>query len=329
MKKIKRYILRLLRALPFGLQGAEREIMGSSNTGEDGTVITQEVSDERVSKHLLKGEVTQEVEELRYRTYKVAGESENYNYLGNGVAVKKEEKTEKKTERTKFNVTQENKIICSSILNELKHIDDYGVENYRIEITYNDVVRFKLEQFANAINVRIDEKNDVFETSLRFWKEPDKYNTTSRQFLNELKKAVELKNAYAISRNEILTSIKTISFCTYKASGDDDFTIYGFTEGCKYKGSSETDDEYILTFTWDSYTRIPINLESKYYSKSMDDKYRNHTRKNVEIMATPVEKKYFCQICGAEVDEYSASIQMADGKPIICKNCMKKTIEKS
>ena len=72
MKKIKRCILRLLRALPFGLQGAEREIMGSSNTGEDGTVITQEVSDERVSKHLLKGEVTQEVEELRYRTYKVA-----------------------------------------------------------------------------------------------------------------------------------------------------------------------------------------------------------------------------------------------------------------
>jgi DNA-directed RNA polymerase subunit RPC12/RpoP len=127
----------------------------------------------------------------------------------------------------------------------------------------------------------------------------------------------------------MLTSIKTISFCTYKASGDDDFTIYGFTEGCKYKGSSETDDEYILTFTWDSYTRVPLNLESKYYSKSMDDKYRNHTRKNIEIMAAPVEKKYFCQICGAEVDEYSANIQMADGKPVICKNCMKKTIEKS
>jgi transcription elongation factor Elf1 len=61
----------------------------------------------------------------------------------------------------------------------------------------------------------------------------------------------------------------------------------------------------------------------------MDDKYRNHTRKNVEITATPIEKKYFCQICGAEVDEYSANIQMADGKPVICKNCMKKTIEKS
>ena len=49
MKKIKRYILGFLKALPFGLQGAECEIMGSSNTGEDGTVITQEVSDERVS----------------------------------------------------------------------------------------------------------------------------------------------------------------------------------------------------------------------------------------------------------------------------------------
>ena len=62
MKKIKGYMLNLLRALPFGLQGAEREIMGSNNTGEDGTVVTQEVSDERVAKHLLKGEVTQYLE---------------------------------------------------------------------------------------------------------------------------------------------------------------------------------------------------------------------------------------------------------------------------
>ena len=187
MKKIKGYMLNLLRALPFGLQGAEREIMGSNNTGEDGTVVTQEVSDERVAKHLLKGEVTQEVEELRYRTYKVANESEEYKYIGSGLAEKKEKKPEKKSERTKFNVTQENKIICSSILNELKHMDDYGVENYRIEITYNDIVRFKLEQFAHTINVKVDEKKGIFETTLRFWKEPDRYNITSRPFLNELK----------------------------------------------------------------------------------------------------------------------------------------------
>ena len=92
MNKIKKYLLNLWYGLPFGLKAADTEIMGSNNNGSDGSSIHQEVSDERVAKHLLKGEVTQEVEELRYRTYKVAGESENYEYLGNGVAVKSDKK---------------------------------------------------------------------------------------------------------------------------------------------------------------------------------------------------------------------------------------------
>ena len=327
MKKIKHFLLGLFKALPFGLQGAEREIMGSNNTGEDGTVITQEVSDERVAKHLLKGEVTQEVEELRYRTYKVSNESENYAYAGNGVAFKKDKETKPRHKRVKFNVTQENKIICSSILKELQHVDDYGTEEYRIEITYNDVVRFKLEQFAHTINVKINETEGVVETTLRFWKNNDKYKTTSRPFLNALKQAIKLDNEYAISRNEILSSVKTISFSTYKASGDDDFTTYAFTEGCKYIGSSETDDEYMLTFAWDSYIRTPLNLEEKYYSKSMDDKYKAKERKNVDLNLSPLEKKYFCPICGREIDEYSANIQMADGKQAICTECLKKTLK--
>lgn len=328
MKKIKNFILGLFKALPFGLQGAEREIMGSNNTGDDGTVITQEVSDERVAKHLLKGEVTQEVEELRYRTYKVANESEKYQYVGNGVAFKSENDDSPKRSRTKYNVTQENRIICSSILKELQHMDNYGVDEYRIEITYNDIVRFKLEQYAHTINVKIDETSGIIETSLRFWKTSDKYKTTSRQFLNALEKAVKLDNEYAISKNEILSSVKTISFSTYKASGDDDFVTYAFTEGCKYVGSSETDDEYVLTFAWSSYIRMPLNLEEKYYSKTMDDKYKAVERKNVDLNLTPLEKKCFCPICGREVDEYSANIQMADGRKPICNDCMKKTLKK-
>lgn len=327
MKRIKERVLGVLRALPFGLQGAEREIMGSNNTGEDGTVITQEVSDERVAKHLLKGELTQEVEELRYRTYKVSNESENYNYAGNGVAFKAEGIETPRKDRTKFNVTQENRIICSSILKELQHVDNYGAEEYRVEISYNDIVRFKLEQFAHTINVRIDESEGVIETTLRFWKAADKYKITSRPFLNALKKAVDLDNKYAISRNEILSSVKTISFSTYKASGDDDFTTYAFTDGCRYIGSSETDDEYTLTFAWDSYVRSPLNLEEKYYSKTMDDKYKARERKNVDLNLSPLEKKHFCHLCGREVDEYSANIQMADGQPPICNECLKKALK--
>ena len=54
MRKIKDYFLRLFYGLPFGLKGADTEIMGSNNSSEVGTNITQEVSDERVAKHFTE-----------------------------------------------------------------------------------------------------------------------------------------------------------------------------------------------------------------------------------------------------------------------------------
>jgi hypothetical protein len=80
MNKVINRLKSLFYSLPFGLKAADSEIMGANSTGEvDDTVIQQQVNDKRVAKHLLKGEITQEVEELRYRTYKVDKESNKYN----------------------------------------------------------------------------------------------------------------------------------------------------------------------------------------------------------------------------------------------------------
>ena len=81
MNKIKKVLLNLWYGLPFGLKAAGDEIMGGGEADQAGTEINQQVTDKRVAKHLLKGEVTQEVEELRYRTYKVANDSEKYKYV--------------------------------------------------------------------------------------------------------------------------------------------------------------------------------------------------------------------------------------------------------
>ena len=156
MNKIKKYLLNLWYGLPFGLKAADSEIMGSKSVEDNDTSIHQEVSDERVAKHLLKGEVTQEVEELRYRTYKVDKESQNYKYLGNGIAVK-EKDSEKPTERTKFKFTQENEAICESVLESLNQVGKHGVERYRFEIDYKEFVRFKVEKFITKVDVDINE----------------------------------------------------------------------------------------------------------------------------------------------------------------------------
>lgn len=330
MSKIKKFFLNLWYGLPFGLKAAGDEIMGAGEADQTGTEIQQQVSDQRVAKHLLKGEVTQEVEELRYRNYKVAGEADNFEYLGNGVAVKKEN-GKKAAQKDKYKFSQENGLMVSTVLEELNRVNDYGVEKYRLEINYNSLTRFKIEQFVTLIDVNIDVRKEtnptIIETTLHFEKQPDPYNPKARPFLNELVKLRDVKTQYQIERNEMASSIDNMNFVTYKATNELDFTNYAFVEGAKFKSLEETEHEYLVTYEWPGYVRIPLDLEGKYYSKSMDEKYRNNERKEVAPEMVNVERKAYCSVCGAEMSVYDADIQRADGREPVCKNCLEKALK--
>lgn len=325
MNKIKKYLLNIWYGLPFGLKGADTEIMGSGVKDDNGTTINQEVSDQRVAKHLLKGEVTQEVEELRYRTYKVANESEKYKYLGNGVAIKEE--NEKPKERTKFKFSQDNENICESVLESLKQVGNYGVEKYRFEINYENFIRFKIEKFATKVDVNINQEEGLIETTLHFNSEPNPYDSTSMPFINEITKLLNLKSEYEINKNEIASSIKDFSFSTYKASNEDDFVTYSFTNGGKFVKFEKNGYEFLMTLKWEEYTRFPLNLEAKYYSKSMAEKYKNKEKKETVVSLAEVERKRYCSVCGKEMSVYDADIQEASGEEIVCKDCMKKILK--
>ena len=275
---------------------------------------------------MLKGEITQEVEELRYRTYRVANESEKYKYLGNGVAIK-EEKGEKPTDRKKYKFTQENENICESVLEGLNQVGNYGVERYRFEIYYESFVRFKVEKFATKVDVNINDKTGLIETTLHFNSEPNPYDGTSMPFINEISKLLNVKSEYEIKRSEIASSIKNFSFCTYKATNEDDFVTYSFVNGGKFKNFVQNGYEFLLTLTWDEYMRVPLNLEAKYYSKSMAEKYENNERKDAPISLAEAERKRYCSVCGKEMSVYDADIQEASGQKPICKECMQKALK--
>lgn len=324
MNKFKKYLINLLYGLPFGLKAAGDEIMGGNGTSGNDTNIGQEVSDERVAKHLLKGEVTQEVEELRYRTYKVENESKNYSYLGNGIAVREDKP--KQVSKTRFKFTQDNENICETVLQSLRQVGNYGTEKYRFEIDYNSFVRFKIEKFATKIDVDINEETGKIETTLHFSTEPNPYDASSMPFINELKKLFDVKNEYQILRNEIASSIKNISFTTYKAYNEDDFVNYSFINGANFKSFKQEGYEYLLTFEWNEYLRLPLDLESKYYSKSMAEKYANKEKKDVDISMVQAERKRYCSVCGKEMSVYDADIQEADGHEPICTECMQKVL---
>lgn len=327
MNKIKKFFLNFWYGLPFGMKAMGDEIMGSNAVDSNGTTVGQEVSDERVAKHLLKGEVTQEVEELRYRTYKVENESKNYKYIGNGVVVK-ENKVEKERDRTKFKFTQESSIVCESVSDSLKQVGSYGTEKYMFEIDYNSLVRFRVEKFITKIDVDINDDIEKVETTLHFSTEPNPYDAASMPFINEIKKLLDVKSEYEASRHEISSSIVNLTFTTYKAYNEADFVNYCFINGAKFKSFKQEGYEYLLTFEWDEYIRMPLDLETKYYSKSMAEKYEKKERKNVDVSVVQGERKRYCSICGKEMSVYDADIQEADGHEPICKECMKQVLNK-
>ena len=326
LDRIKRFITSIYYGLPFGLKGADKEIMGTGSKDANGTEISQEVSDQRVGKHLLKGEVTQEVEELRYRMYKVSNESENYKYLGGGVAIKNEEK--KDVEKTRFKFSQDNENVCESVLSSLKQVGNVGAERYRFEIDYSEFVRFKVEKFATRVDVDIDEKEKKIETVLHFNTEPNPYDAASMPFINELSKLMTATNEYEVSRNEIASSIKNFSFVTYKAVNEDSFVTYNFINGGKFKSIRKDKHEFLLTLTWEEYMRLPMNLELKYYSKTMAEKYEKNERKESAVSIGNVERKAYCYVCGREMELYDYDIQKANGQEPICKECMKKVMNR-
>jgi hypothetical protein len=284
MGKIFDKVKSILYALPFGLKAANEEILGGGDPTQEGHEISQHMQNKSVYQDLINGEVTQEVEELRYGMYKVGREADNYEYIGSGVAIKKEKN---KNKDGKIRFSQENKLVCAGVNEELKRVGkDYGFESYTMNISYDNLVKFKLEKYATQVDVLID--GEKIKTVIHFNEFPNVYEGTSMPFINELKKLYDLShtenNEYGISRNEIASSMLTLHFTTFKATNDEpDLMSYLFVSPT-FKGIEKDNGEYLLSYEWATYNRE--DLTDKFFSKEMQDKYdRKEKRKN----ATSVE----------------------------------------
>jgi len=338
MNKILNAIKSILYSLPFGLKAADSEIMGSNISGNgNDTTINQQVNDKRVAKHLLKGEITQEVEELRYRTYKVDRESKNYNYIGHGLASKKrknEYETKKSINIIRF--TQENKLICNDILTELNHVDNYGVEKYTVNIDYYFPVRFKFQEFLTHVDVVIKSGEQAV-TTLRFSDVRNPQNVKSKPFVTELEKLEALFNnndTYGLSRNDFATSMLCMNFTTFNASDDHpDVVTYTFTNP-ELIGVHHEDGEFKLLYKWKEHDSI--DLTDKFYNAELEEKYKNKEKKKTNIgiesdddswWEEHSKKVIMCSKCGKPIKVFSDGYVM-DNKTSepVCLKCYEKSL---
>lgn len=286
----------LLRRLKIGLytffaslKKTEETILTpiTNDNGENG--VHKEVHNQRVSQHLLKGEITQEVVDLRYRDYTVASAAKNLRYTPDGRVVK----IKNDSNSTKFTVI--NKDIRLSILDSISFEKDRKFEHtHTLQMKYNVIPRFKLEKSCITMDVNIDAKTVI----LHFIKHFNVYNQ-DKPFINELKKICD--NNLPLARHEF-NELEEIKFISFKINGVDDYIQYIFKK-LNAINIEEKDTEYVLTYNFDSYEME--NLIDKFYSEEMAAKYENHEKKHVQMDNTLEEKEYeMCEICGKPIIEY-------------------------
>lgn len=84
-----------------------------------------------------------------------------------------------------------------------------------------------------------------------------------------------------------------------------------------------------MTYSWKEYIRNDFNAVEKYYSPTMAKKYENHERRSgSDIPLASVERVRYCSACGKQINVYDGDILEADGKQVLCLDCLKKAMEK-
>ncbi|MBR6515733.1 MAG: hypothetical protein IKT40_02640 [Bacilli bacterium] len=318
-----KFLKKLISYLSFGLKSANDEMLSQKvnlNSDNDGIVQVQE--SRNVYKDIKQGEVTQEVEELRHSTYRVDRESKKYKYLGEGTAEKIE--TDSNVKEGEYHFTLQNKINCDGVLDSFNKLDNntYDVKSYTLDIKYHDIPRFRLERFCKMITVDIEK--GIAKIKLHFSSFYDSYDSTSKSFLNSIGNLENISSYYEIKNNEFCSNILNISFTTYKSNGEDDLISYHFNN-LEYLGYEKNYFEHVITYKASTYSRV--DLLDKYYSKTMDNKYKNNERKNSTYVIQVEERVGNCDVCGNEMSIYDYDITKETFGYSICSKCLEKNLK--
>lgn len=274
-------------ALFWGMKGVDSLLTTNQKT-QGGSAF--EVSDDAgggVFKDILEQKVTQEVQELRYTSYKVAKESKKYRYVGNGKVVKKTESqlSEKhglidETDNLPIILIQDSALICEDVLTSLNEVNNTNSKkvfhDYTIKIERDCMPRFRIENYVKKLVLKQADGNYVLD--LYCSKYPRQFSEKKdRAFLSELKRIKD-----GVARNSDMLDFQTLSFVTTNAWGVDDWFRFSFND-FELDGISEFDGNYIIRLGCQA-SLFMENLLDKIYSESAEKKYENKEAKENAVI---------------------------------------------
>lgn len=280
MKKLFYKIKLFFTYLFTGMKAAD-DVMTSSNKelSSGGVKEEQKVEENNLYASLLKGEVTQEVKDLRYEMYESVRKSRDWKYIGNGQAVKRNKMLVKPPVKIddedglKVVLIQDNKVYFegpdTSVSNaeKLTKVRVEADAQHTFKATHEYFVRHKIETYANKVVVKLMGENQ-FKLDFYLSEYPIE-NDPRAVFVTK-----ELESLYKSgSRTSDLTDLKTLTFTTDKAYGDDDWKIYDFNVG-EFTGIKKFDGNYIISFNA-SMTNEVNDTAKEFYDKESIRKFEN------------------------------------------------------
>ena len=325
-KWIKKWTTQLIIGLVAGMRKTESDMFTAAGIStEVGSEINQQVRDNRISKKLLRGEITQEVKELVWRTYKVDRESHEYEYFSPTLAKKKGKKVmdekavkyENSENMALITIQGNNKVGEKLNISAYASYDekgnqedketykkedsvDVGEVEYTVHITRQYTARYRIEEFIRRVVVKqdgvVEEGDKKVRLDLYVSKYPNSSAYKSKGFVREVERIMQS------GKPSDVYEFETLSFVTNKAAKFYDGVKFVFGD-FQYVGTVEYDGCYIIKF--DAQILTEEDLIEKYRCEELDEKYERKAPKETTIQADIYAdsniQTYRCAECGKEV----------------------------
>ena len=304
LNKIKIWVSSLF----YGLSSGENLIQGQTVENNDSkTIGIQQIKEtNRVSHALLRGELTKEVKDLRYRDYKISENARRFNVIGESVI---------KLENPSLDIqiplvfSGANHEVCQGLLESLS---SQNQSSYTLKIEYNNSVRFLLEKYCSHFSVK---KNEI---ELYFKVTPNKNIISNKSFCQYIQRIVNNFTTCEYS------TLKKIWFVSYKIPTVPNFIKFEFNNLVLSKIEID-DNEFKFTY---GFTYKEINdLTEKFKSQELEENYKNKVPKNLgeEDIKYNIESK--CTICGKMITFQEGKFNENINGVFCCSDCLIKILK--
>ena len=284
MKKLWLNIRIFFTLLFKGLKNAnDIAFTGNKDTdvGNDSS-IEQQKEVQSVYKDMLKGEITQEVIELRHEMYFAERASKKYKYTGNGRAVKMNDIIKyngdlETSDGLDISIVQENKEDVGSLLdyeiynigNEVElgeksqgDLSKSKQKKFTINIKRDFLAKFNIEQYTEKIVIKqLNDDESIIDIYVNQYMK--QFNNIHKLFLKQIEQIYT-----GDIRNDII-EFNSISFITNNAYGAEDLLEYEFNN-IQFENIIRFNEFYVLRF---------LGKNVKYGNDLLNDVYDERTAK--------------------------------------------------